>query len=155
MHSTSGWICLFQCHLLYVWLFFGILKKCSQISIWDFYLPTDPCSLSQALPGARWEMPSLLPHYDLHWFDHKRQLHYRPVCSLQLFAVTQGTSAAQLFITVQVWHRERYYQWKTVLGCPYACPTFPFIYPSNVQVSDPGLAGRRPWRRRPQSSGSL
>lgn len=36
IHSTSRAICLFQCH--FSWLFFGILRKCSQTSIWGSYL---------------------------------------------------------------------------------------------------------------------
>lgn len=84
---------LFQRHNYTSWLFSGIFIKCSWTSI---CLPVDLSSLSQVLPGARWEMPYLLLHYGLHWFENKWQFHYRSVCSLQLSAVTQGTSAPKL-----------------------------------------------------------
>ena len=63
-----------------------------------FLLAVDLGSLSQVLSGARWEMPYLLPHYHLHRFENKRQLHYRPVCTVQHFAVILGTSTPKFVI---------------------------------------------------------
>lgn len=79
-------------------VFFGILRKCAWTSVWKTCLPADLGSLSQALAGTGWEIPPLPPCYRLHGCENKRQLHYRPVCSLHLFTVTEETPAPKCVI---------------------------------------------------------
>lgn len=96
-------------------------------------------------------MPRLPPCYRLHGFENKRQLHYRPVCSLHLFPVTEETPAPKCVIYYNHSTELERFQGKPVsseigkdiiskkkmvtvfLG---ACPVFSFIYPRSHQMPE-------------------
>ena len=86
-------------------------------------------------------------HNTVYWFENKWQLHYRPVCSLPLFAMNQGTSAPNLSCisttacswkgfggSLSVLKQGKILSVKNGL-VPCVCPTFSFIYSCFHQMS--------------------
>lgn len=100
------------------------------------------------------------PRSRLHGFENKRQLHYRPVCSLHLFTVTEETPAPKCVIYYNHSTELEMFQGKPVSSeigkdiiskkkkgyCFPLCVSHFFIHlstqPSNAQVPGPVLCGR-------------